>query len=67
MRSDKDAEGIAEKLISVVSRPFTTNGKTAIIGYTIGGVLYPDSADKPETLLQGADAAMYDVKKAKQK
>jgi len=51
-----------EKLTQSLSEPFKVDGAEARIGASIGITIYPDHAESPETLLEMADKAMYDLK-----
>jgi diguanylate cyclase (GGDEF)-like protein/PAS domain S-box-containing protein len=54
---------ICEKLIQSMDEPFDLEGTNVQIGASIGISLYPDHADSPESLLEMADKAMYELKK----
>lgn len=64
LKLDMDAGMVAEKLIEVVSRPYSIQDQ--VVNYltiSIGIALYPkDGADR-ETLTSNADLAMYEAKK----
>ena len=53
---------IAQRIIERLSIPVTISGKTLFATASIGISLYPQDATAPETLLQHADAAMYQAK-----
>ncbi len=62
-------EGImttGKKLIQEINRPIRLGCGTAVVGASIGGVLYPDTAQEPEDLVKLADQAMY-ISKSKGK
>jgi len=57
-----DAHGssiIAQKLLEVVSRPFTVGHYELTVTISIGIALYPNDGNSIETLSKNADAAMY--------
>lgn len=58
----EDAAQIAEKLIETLSQAFDVDGKTLTIGASVGIALYPDDGEDAPTLLQQADAALYQAK-----
>ena len=53
---------IAERIIERLSIPVEIRGKALFATASIGISLYPQDATAPETLLQHADAAMYQAK-----
>lgn len=54
---------IANFVLSELERDFILGNKTIKISASIGIALYPESASKPNTLVQLADVAMYRAKK----
>jgi diguanylate cyclase (GGDEF)-like protein/PAS domain S-box-containing protein len=61
--SPNEAARVAENLIQVLNEPFRLpNGSEVVVGATVGIAMYPDHGDSEETLLQGADAALYHAK-----
>ncbi|CAN5879611.1 hypothetical protein BH11PSE12_BH11PSE12_25090 [soil metagenome] len=58
----EDADTIAEKVLTVLSRPFEVEGHDMLVTASIGISLYPRDGDNGETLLRYADIAMYRVK-----
>ncbi len=50
---------VARKLLSALKAPFPIAGKDVFCLVSLGIAIYPDDADDVETLLAGADAAMY--------
>lgn len=54
---------IAEKIIESLQQPFDLNGKEGSVGASIGVSIYPKSGDNADSLLQAADAAMYQAKR----
>jgi diguanylate cyclase (GGDEF)-like protein/PAS domain S-box-containing protein len=64
---DSDEAGachVAEKLLHVSSEPCMIDGHALSVGASIGIALYPRDSVDLETLLQQADAAMYDSKRS---
>lgn len=62
IRYDEDAQIVAEKLISIISQPYTIKGQTCLIGVSIGISMYPKHGSEAHILLQKADIALYAVK-----
>ncbi len=58
----EDADTIAEKVLTILSRPFEVEGHDMLVTASIGISLYPRDGDNGETLLRYADIAMYRVK-----
>ncbi len=59
----EDATNVARKLIQVLEEPFELpNGKEIYVGASIGISLYPQDGEEATTLIQHADAAMYQAK-----
>ena len=59
-----DAATVAAKIVAEIARPFTLGEHQADVSASIGIALYPADSRDPETLLQQADLAMYQVKAA---
>jgi len=59
-----DAGVVAEKILSVLAKPFHLKGNVCTIGASIGISLYPQDGDDVETLVNKADAAMYAAKES---
>ena len=57
------AVNIAKCILTELERDFVLGNKTIKISASIGIALYPESADKPNALVQLADVAMYRAKK----
>jgi diguanylate cyclase (GGDEF)-like protein len=57
------AINIAKFVLSELEREFILGNKTIKISASIGIAMYPESASKPNTLVQLADVAMYRAKK----
>jgi len=56
-------EELAKKLLNSITRNFNIKHHSFAVTASIGIALYPDDATEPETLLQYADAAMFEAKK----
>jgi diguanylate cyclase (GGDEF)-like protein/PAS domain S-box-containing protein len=55
---------VAEKLSAAIERPFTVDGLSLDVDFSIGVAVYPDHANDADELLQRADVAMYAAKAA---
>ena len=63
----EDAQRIADKIIASMDRPIPLPGNTQVLtSLSIGIALYPDHGATPGTLLNAADAAMYQAKRGRQ-
>ncbi len=60
-RADEAAE-VADKVLASLRQPITLNDREILIGGSIGISLYPRDGPDVKTLIQHADAAMYDAK-----
>jgi len=60
--SPADAAHVADKILSVVAKPYTLDGNELRSSASIGICLYPDDAEESADLMQKADAAMYHAK-----
>ncbi|NND68315.1 MAG: GGDEF domain-containing protein [Halioglobus sp.] len=58
------AQRLATALIESVGQPVEFAGNQLQVGASIGVALYPDHGEDPESLLRGADQAMYRAKRA---
>ncbi|MGB3543972.1 EAL domain-containing protein [Rubrivirga sp.] len=56
------AEAVAERIQSVIRRPFRIGAKTVTVGASIGVVSGRADHASPDSILREADLAMYDVK-----
>lgn len=61
---EADAARAAERLLAETARPFDIGGVHAMLSASIGIALYPVDGENGESLLQHADAAMYEAKRA---
>jgi len=57
-----DSELVAERILEAFSTPFKLATQELFISTSIGLALYPTDSDNSSTLLQQADAAMYQAK-----
>lgn len=53
-----------KKLIEVMKKPVTLDGRAVTIGASFGVAAFPDHGDSPDLLLRRADAAMYAAKRS---
>ena len=58
------ASGTAQELVKIIGAPFLLGGHEVKIGVSIGISMLPDHGPTPDSLLEKADAAMYQVKKS---
>ncbi len=57
-----DVQGLGDRLLAELARPFELNGQEALVTASIGVTLMPADGDQPEPLLQNADIALYRAK-----
>lgn len=57
-----DAEKVAQKIIHLLSQPFSIEGHELRVGCSIGIAVYPQDGDDAITLMKNADTAMYRAK-----
>ena len=57
-----DLEGIAKRVMHILSQPFRVQEQEFFITASIGGSLYPRDARDSQTLIRTADTAMYSAK-----
>jgi len=62
IRSQKDAENTAGKIVEAFRRPFLIEEESLSVTISLGIALYPDHGEDLERLMKGADKAMYAVK-----
>ena len=59
-----DAQGPASKLVEALSEPFFINDLTLRLSTSIGISIYPDDAESVDALINIADYALYEAKRA---
>jgi diguanylate cyclase (GGDEF)-like protein len=59
-----EAEGATRKLLAALGRPFEVAGASLSVDASWGIALFPEHGDDAELLLQRAEAAMYQAKRA---
>ena len=64
LTSDEGALGVAERAMSLLTMPFDLAGQPAIVGASIGVAVRRDGDFSAADLIQEADAAMYEAKRA---
>jgi len=64
VEEDQDAVRVAEKICNALSQPFDLDGRSLLIGASIGVALYPAHGSDELTLSRSADAAMYLAKES---
>jgi diguanylate cyclase (GGDEF)-like protein/PAS domain S-box-containing protein len=65
LSQDADAEGVAQSIIHRLTRWFRlSDGSKVSVGVSIGISVYPDDGNDADTLLRGADLALYRAKSA---
>ncbi len=57
-------ESIAEKILQIVARPFSIEGRDLHVRGSIGIAVIPDDGIKPDEVLRYADTAMYQAKQS---
>ena len=62
LSDEHSAEGVARKILHFLHAPFTLSERKIEIGVSIGIALFPDHGADGMTLLEKADAAMYQAK-----
>lgn len=56
-------EQVATRLCAALNEPLSLDGNTLALGASIGISVFPEHGKTPDTLLNHADAAMYDAKR----
>ena len=64
LKSRDEAASLAMRLLAILGRPFTVEGRTLAVSASIGIARYPDDGRDFTELLKHADAAMYAAKDA---
>ena len=64
LKAREEAAQLGERLLSILGRPFTVEGRTLSVGASIGIALYPRDGQDFAELLKHADAAMYSAKES---
>jgi diguanylate cyclase (GGDEF)-like protein len=62
VRSPKDAEAVAGKLVEALGAPFVVRGLTLLIGASVGVTMFPENVDNYDSVVSRADSAMYQAK-----
>ncbi len=62
LKDSHEAQRVAEKLIELLSQPFTIQAHELFVAASIGICLYPDDGEDVDTLVRNADTAMYQAK-----
>ncbi|TDT82725.1 sensor domain-containing diguanylate cyclase [Pseudodesulfovibrio indicus] len=57
--SVEEAVKVGEKIVDELCRPFELRTATAKVGASVGVAVFPDHASQADTLVRGADKAMY--------
>jgi diguanylate cyclase (GGDEF)-like protein/PAS domain S-box-containing protein len=64
IRSVDDAAALAQRLLGVLARPFTVDGRQLAVAASIGISVYPNDGRDFLELLKNADAALYHAKES---
>src|SRR3954470_4050418 len=62
LKSREEASALGERLLSILGRPFSIEGRALTVGASIGIALYPRDGRDFAELLKHADAALYHAK-----
>ncbi|MFL1485046.1 EAL domain-containing protein [Marinobacter sp. LN3S78] len=62
LKDANGAEQVAERILGGFGSPFVLGGQEVFVTTSIGIAIYPSDSDNTGTLLQNADAAMYEAK-----
>lgn len=65
VRDTEEALGMSRNIERAFAEPFQLQDQRYSVGITVGISIYPDEADRPDSLLRIADARMYRAKNAK--
>ena len=58
------AVSVAKRAVEAVSRPYCLDGNSFSITTSVGVSIYPDHGEDAETLMESADQALYEAKRA---
>jgi diguanylate cyclase len=61
--SRRFVEAMVRKRLAVAQEPVNLDGQTIEVGLSAGIAMYPEDGQDPDTLMRGADRAMYSVKR----
>jgi len=64
IKSVEDAAVLAQRILGVLARPFSVDGKTLSVAASIGISIYPNDGRDFVELLKNADAALYHAKES---
>ncbi len=64
LKSAEDAQALAQRVHSILARPFSVEGRMLSVGASIGVAVYPGDGRDFAELLRNADAAMYYAKES---
>ena len=64
IKTVEDAAALAQRILGVLARPFTVQGKTLNVSASIGISIYPNDGRDFVELLKNADAALYHAKES---
>ncbi|MDP1526821.1 MAG: EAL domain-containing protein [Rhodocyclaceae bacterium] len=62
LKDSHEAQRVADKLIELLSQPFTIRGHELFVAASVGICLYPEDGEDVDTLVRNADTAMYQAK-----
>ncbi len=62
LESPEDSETVADRILNAFAVPYILNNQEVFISTSIGIAIYPTDSENSSTLLQQADAAMYQAK-----
>lgn len=63
LNQPEDATRVAEKILAALSAPVDMDGQSVSIGVSIGVAIFPGHGDSVESVVQEADASMYEAKR----
>jgi len=64
IRNTEEAAAVAQRILGVLARPFSVEGRTLNVGASIGISVYPSDARDFAELLRNADSAKYHAKES---